>query len=186
MGYFGKKIMAMALRSALMVFILSFGLHTAFAQSTPEQISAKFFEMYKTQGGSDAAIDYLFGTNKYTESLHVQLDTLKSRLKTQISYYGEYYGYDLLAKKSAGPNYIMLVYLVRHDREPLTFRMLFYKPADKWKIQNFTFNEDMDDELKDEMKKELPADVPSIFISSVAQKNITELKDLLWAEINKQ
>lgn len=32
----------------------------------------------------------------------------------------------------------------------------------------------------------VPADLPSIFISSVAQKNIAELKDLLWTEINKE
>lgn len=43
----------------------------------------------------------------------------------------------------------------------------------------------LDDELQAEMKKELPEGVPSIFISSVAQKNLTGLKDLLWTEINK-
>ena len=43
----------------------------------------------------------------------------------------------------------------------------------------------LDDELQQEMKNELPSDVPSIFISSVAQKNINELKDLLWREINR-
>ena len=43
----------------------------------------------------------------------------------------------------------------------------------------------LDDELQAEMKKELPEGVPSLFISSVAQKNLTELKDLLWTEINK-
>jgi GTPase len=42
----------------------------------------------------------------------------------------------------------------------------------------------LDDELMQEMKKELPSDISSIFISSVAQKNISELKDLLWREIN--
>ena len=41
----------------------------------------------------------------------------------------------------------------------------------------------LDDELKAEMKKELPK-VPSIFISSVAQQGITELKDMLWKAIN--
>lgn len=41
----------------------------------------------------------------------------------------------------------------------------------------------LDDELKAEMKKELP-NVPSIFISSVAQQGITELKDMLWKAIN--
>ncbi len=37
----------------------------------------------------------------------------------------------------------------------------------------------LDDELIDEMSKDLP-DVPHIFISSVAQINLKELKDLLW------
>ncbi|WP_411272712.1 GTPase ObgE [Daejeonella sp.] len=41
----------------------------------------------------------------------------------------------------------------------------------------------LDDELMDELKMELP-DLPCIFISSVAQKGLVELKDLLWKEIN--
>ncbi|TFF40851.1 GTPase ObgE [Mucilaginibacter psychrotolerans] len=43
----------------------------------------------------------------------------------------------------------------------------------------------MDDELQAEMEKEVPEGIPYVFISSVAQKNITELKDLLWKEINR-
>jgi GTP-binding protein len=42
----------------------------------------------------------------------------------------------------------------------------------------------LDDELMNEMKQELPA-VPSIFISSVAQKGLVELKDMLWKAINE-
>ncbi|RZJ90148.1 MAG: GTPase ObgE [Chryseobacterium sp.] len=41
----------------------------------------------------------------------------------------------------------------------------------------------LDEELMAEMKKELPAHLPSIFISSVAQKNLAELKDMLWKAI---
>lgn len=41
----------------------------------------------------------------------------------------------------------------------------------------------LDDELIDELKLELP-DLPCIFISSVAQKGLVELKDLLWKEVN--
>lgn len=40
----------------------------------------------------------------------------------------------------------------------------------------------LDEELTTEMKKELP-DVPHVFISSVAQKGIVELKDLIWNAI---
>jgi GTP-binding protein len=41
----------------------------------------------------------------------------------------------------------------------------------------------LDDELREALKAELPA-IPSIFISSVAQQGILELKDLLWKAIN--
>jgi GTPase len=42
----------------------------------------------------------------------------------------------------------------------------------------------LDDELMSEMKQQLP-DLPYVFISSVAQKGITELKDLLWKTVSK-
>jgi len=37
--------------------------------------------------------------------------------------------------------------------------------------------------LIEEMKEELPA-VPYVFISSVAQKGISELKDMIWNALN--
>ncbi|HYE56714.1 MAG TPA: GTPase ObgE [Chitinophagaceae bacterium] len=43
----------------------------------------------------------------------------------------------------------------------------------------------LDDELKFAISKELPADVPHIFISSVTGEGLTQLKDMLWAELNK-
>jgi len=58
---------------------------------------------------------------------------------------------------------------------------LIHKP----RVLAITKTDLLDEELQLEMKKELPADVPSVFISSITQKGITELKDLLWAEINK-
>ncbi len=42
----------------------------------------------------------------------------------------------------------------------------------------------LDDELTAAIEKELPADIPHIFISSVTQKGLTALKDLLWNELN--
>ncbi|RWU08621.1 GTPase ObgE [Pedobacter chitinilyticus] len=41
----------------------------------------------------------------------------------------------------------------------------------------------LDEELKTEMEKELPQ-IPHIFISSVAQQGLVELKDMLWKAIN--
>jgi GTP-binding protein len=59
---------------------------------------------------------------------------------------------------------------------------LMHKP----RVLAITKSDMLDDELREEMQHQVPADVPSIFISSVAQKNLDGLKDLLWKEINNQ
>jgi GTPase len=43
----------------------------------------------------------------------------------------------------------------------------------------------LDDELKTAIAKELPKGIPNIFISSVTQKGLPELKDLLWQVLNQ-
>lgn len=55
---------------------------------------------------------------------------------------------------------------------------------DKQRIVAITKSDMLDDELMAEVKAELPKDVPSIFISSVTQYGIQELKDLIWKTIN--
>lgn len=44
----------------------------------------------------------------------------------------------------------------------------------------------LDDELKEAIKKELPKDIPHIFISSLTNKGLVELKDLLWDALNTE
>ena len=43
----------------------------------------------------------------------------------------------------------------------------------------------MDEELKTELLAEIPQDLPYVFISSMEQTGITELKDKLWAMLNE-
>jgi GTP-binding protein len=76
---------------------------------------------------------------------------------------------------------------IKEEYEILLRELREYNPEleHKPRVLAVTKSDMLDEELQQEMKQELPADVPSIFISSVAQKNINELKDLLWAEINK-
>ncbi|MDQ3845264.1 MAG: Obg family GTPase CgtA, partial [Bacteroidota bacterium] len=44
----------------------------------------------------------------------------------------------------------------------------------------------LDDELMQAIEKELPSNIPYIFISSVTNRNIQELKDLLWRVLNEE
>ena len=77
---------------------------------------------------------------------------------------------------------------IKKEFEILLHELNEYNPElmHKPRVLAITKADMLDDELQAEMKAELPADIPSVFISSVAQKNLDQLKDLLWVEINKQ
>lgn len=65
-----------------------------------------------------------------------------------------------------------------------------YNPEmlDKDRLIAISKSDMLDQELKAEMKAELDEvfDVPYLFISSVAQQGLTELKDKLWGMLNKE
>lgn len=62
-----------------------------------------------------------------------------------------------------------------------------YNPEllDKQRVLAISKSDLLDDELMEEMERELPKEVPHVFISSVAQKGLVELKDTLWKLLNK-
>ena len=61
-----------------------------------------------------------------------------------------------------------------------------YNPEllDKDRILAISKSDMLDEELRKEISKELPSDLPSLFISSVAQQGLQELKDLIWKRLN--
>ena len=86
----------------------------------------------------------------------------------------------------------VLLFLVPADSDNITkeFETLLnelkqFNPEllDKDRILAISKSDMLDDELKAEIEKELPK-VPYIFMSSVAQQGLVELKDMLWNSIN--
>lgn len=61
-----------------------------------------------------------------------------------------------------------------------------YNPEllDKKRILAVSKSDMLDDELKTEMKRELPADLPTVFISSITNQGLVELKDLIWSHLH--
>jgi GTP-binding protein len=76
---------------------------------------------------------------------------------------------------------------IRKEYTILLEELKKYNPEllDKDRILAVSKADMLDDELKNEMSKELPKDLQSIFISSVAQQGLTELKDLIWEKLNQ-
>lgn len=57
---------------------------------------------------------------------------------------------------------------------------------DKHRILAVTKSDLLDDELIEMLREELPDDLPVVFISAVTGKGITQLKDILWEELNSE
>ena len=57
---------------------------------------------------------------------------------------------------------------------------------DKPRVLAITKCDMLDDELKELLKPEIPEGLPYVFISSVAQQGLVELKDILWEQMNKK
>ncbi len=75
---------------------------------------------------------------------------------------------------------------IKKEYEILLHELEMYNPEllDKPRILAITKSDLVDEELKELLQPDIPKDVPHLFISAVAQKGLTELKDLLWETIN--
>jgi GTP-binding protein len=76
---------------------------------------------------------------------------------------------------------------IKEEYNILLNELTEYNPelTHKPRVLAITKSDMLDEELQNEMHQELPEGIPALFISSVAQKGLTELKDLLWKEINR-
>ncbi len=74
----------------------------------------------------------------------------------------------------------------KKDYEILVNELQMYNPEllDKQFLLAISKSDMLDDELKEAIAAELPADVPHVFISSVTQQGLPQLKDMLWNALN--
>ena len=74
---------------------------------------------------------------------------------------------------------------IKEEYQILLDELQDYNPElmQKPRILAITKSDMLDEELMNEMEQDLPQ-IPSLFISSVAQKGLLELKDMLWKTIN--
>ncbi|MBP6458489.1 MAG: GTPase ObgE [Crocinitomicaceae bacterium] len=70
---------------------------------------------------------------------------------------------------------------IQKEYEILLNELKQYNPdlLNKDRIIAITKSDMLDDELKEQMKSEIPA-IPYVFISSLAQQGLVELKDMIW------
>ena len=138
-----KKIKLLTL---LFVTVLSTNILKA--QTTTEEITTEFFKTYEKS--PQKAVDYVFGTNKWMMDRNKDgIENVKTQLTSFLGLVGDYYGYEKITEKSVGESYKLLSYMIKYDRQPVRFTFVFYKPKDKWQVQNFQYDDNLDDELEE-------------------------------------
>lgn len=77
---------------------------------------------------------------------------------------------------------------IAHEFDVLLNELKQYNPelVDKQRILAITKCDMLDDQMIEEMKNLLPDNVQTVFISSVTGMGVSDLKDLIWKEINKE
>lgn len=77
---------------------------------------------------------------------------------------------------------------IRKEYEVLLNEVGTFNPEllEKQRVLAITKTDLLDDELQQMLSEDLPDDIPHVFISAVANKGITELKDILWLALNSE
>jgi hypothetical protein len=109
-----------------------------------------FFKKYKDEGTSKA-IDYIFSSNNLLVSTS-QLYDLKNKLDSTRKILGNYDGQALITEKNVSTDLVLLTYLVKHEKQPIRFSFIFYKPNADWVLFKFQYDDQVISELEDSGK----------------------------------
>ena len=91
-------------------------------------IKTAFEEMKKYSFMPDSEMDSAYiGTQK-------QIDIMQNR-------FGKFTGYELVEQQLVSDSLVRFVYLAKCENHPLVWRFLFYKSEDKWTLNNFTWDD---------------------------------------------
>ncbi|MFS4418507.1 hypothetical protein [Maribacter sp. 2307ULW6-5] len=118
------------------------------AQDTTEDITQRFFELYKTS--YEEAVNYAYGTNPtLMERDRSGYDTLMSILNSNVPMMGEYSGYELISEKSLAGRVKNISYLLKYSLVPVRLRFTLAKNDEKWKLFAMTIDaNDLEEELQ--------------------------------------
>lgn len=129
------------------LFILIIGNSAKSQTQSHEAIIDHFFNIYKLQG-QDNALDSIVASNKYFIDNFEELIKLKNSLQKVKQVYGVFIGYEVIKKKLLGKSLAYYVIVVKYERSPMIFKLLFYKPKENWQLQNIKFQDSIEEQLE--------------------------------------
>lgn len=129
------------------VVVVCFFSTRAYAQSDPTVVVTRFFQEHN-KSGIDQALSTAFATNQWIGEQKDSINSLKAQLNNIVKLLGKYQGYELIETKKIKDSYLIQIYLVKFERQPLRYTFVFYKPNTAWQLQNFEYGADVAGYLK--------------------------------------
>lgn len=129
-------------RALSLLTVCLLGVIAAGAEEAPPELTqmcATFFNQLRDGKVSEAYALLLQGS-KIAGKIE-DVSKLEERTREMLQSYGALRGYEPAKVEFVGQNLCRLTYLSRSDVAPVRWRIVFYRPADRWRV----FNLQMDD-----------------------------------------
>ncbi|MCE2030189.1 hypothetical protein [Sessilibacter corallicola] len=119
---------------------------TANADSYESEIDL-FFNLYK-KGDINAAVDSIYRTNPYINSIPDQVKNVKTQLGAVEGLVGKMHSLERVDTYSVGKSLVHITYMGIYDRQPIRFEFQFFKTNDGWRVFSFSFDAEVFDKIE--------------------------------------
>lgn len=111
--------------------------------SSYQTITDKFFAQLQ-QGKDQEAFDYIFSTNPNWGKKTEQVDQLKGQFASVRQLLGACSSSNKISETHLGDSIAYQIYIANYERQPIIFRLTYYKAGTKWALYYIKFDDNLD------------------------------------------
>jgi hypothetical protein len=120
-----------------------------------DELVERFFATLAEEGGAEKALDDLYATTPYAESLQEALTGMKEQFGKFPTVMGALHGHERVTAKEITDRFAHVWELAYFDRQPLSFYFTFYRPKDRWQIYSMDYSGDLPALVKEMAREEM-------------------------------
>ena len=89
-------------------------------------------------GKIEAAYDALLAGSPIPEQTQ-QYQLLKGQTQSQLQLFGKALDYEFIQQKEVGKSVLILKYILRYEKDAVTWTLVFYRPKDQWVVTALSY-----------------------------------------------